>query len=135
VGQGKNNIKKSEKIALRMAGLAGKTAITDRTTKKRHTEVIGTSVFAVSVVRSPTPIPLRSFMKKIVFTLFCIAMTAIGAIAQDWSEYSRGSDSWHRHNRDAMFRPWKYDRGGRLKKGHSYSHRTRHSSHRRGRRR
>lgn len=58
-------------------------------------------------------------MKKIIFVMMFILGAALSAMAQDWSEYSRGSESWHRHNRDAMYRPWKYDRGGRLKRGKS----------------
>lgn len=37
---------------------------------------------------------------------------ALTAAAQNCSEYSCRSDSWHRHNRDAIRQPWKYDRGG-----------------------
>ena len=74
-------------------------------------------------------------MKKAIFVMFSLTILAVSALGQDWSEYSRGSDSWHRHNRDAKFRPWKYDRGGRLKRGHSHSSGRRHVSHRRGRRR
>ena len=71
-------------------------------------------------------------LKKFVVVFVCLMTTALSAFAQDWSEYSRGSSEWHRHNRDALFRPWKYDRGGRLKKGHSYSRRgaSHHRTHR-----
>lgn len=54
-------------------------------------------------------------------------------MAQDWSEYSRGSSEWHKMNRGAMTRPWKYDRAGRLRRGNSY--RQHYARRRRARRR
>jgi hypothetical protein len=68
-------------------------------------------------------------MKKILFAAAFIFAIAITASAQDWSEYSRGSDAWHKHNRDALFRPWKYDRGGRLKRGKNSSNQRRSREH------
>ena len=59
-------------------------------------------------------------MKKVICAVLLITGAAMTAAAQDWSEYSRGSDAWKRHNRDALVHPWKYDRGGRLKKGSPY---------------
>lgn len=58
-------------------------------------------------------------MKKLFFILMFVFAGTLTAAAQDWSEYSRGSDAWHRLNRSAMFRPWKYDRAGRLKRGNA----------------
>jgi hypothetical protein len=69
-------------------------------------------------------------LKKLLVVSLCLLTTGLTAFAQDWSEYSRGSSEWHRHNRDAMTRPWKYDRGGRLKRGHSSAH-SRTRPHRR----
>lgn len=72
-------------------------------------------------------------MRKLVAVLGLITIGALSILGQDWSEYSRGSDAWHRHNRDALFHPWKYDRGGRLKRGkHVVVHRgkaRRHHKH------
>lgn len=56
-------------------------------------------------------------MKKLIAIFGLVTLGVLSAIGQDWSEYSRGSDAWHKHNRDALFHPWKYDRGGRLKRG------------------
>lgn len=64
----------------------------------------------------------KNMKRQFILILFAVVFGFVGALtakAQDWSEYSRGSDAWHRHNRDAMYRPWKYDRGGRLKRGKS----------------
>lgn len=67
-------------------------------------------------------------MKKIIFVLIFVFAGALTAMAQDWSEYSRGSSEWHKMNRGAMTRPWKYDRAGRLRRGNSY---RQHSARRR----
>ncbi|MDQ3799983.1 MAG: hypothetical protein M3384_11060 [Acidobacteriota bacterium] len=59
-------------------------------------------------------------MKRLIVVLMFMFAATITAAAQDWSEYSRGSDAWKRINRGAMTRPWKYDRAGRLRRGGRY---------------
>ncbi len=72
-------------------------------------------------------------MKKLIFILAFLIAMSITAMAQTGSEYDRSSREYTRHNRDAMTRPWKYDRGGRLKKGRRYGHSRSVVSHRRRR--
>lgn len=73
-------------------------------------------------------------MKKLIFAAMFLVAMSITAMAQIGSEYDRSSSEYTRHNRDAMTRPWKYDRGGRLKKGSPY-HQRQHARRRRARRR
>lgn len=68
-------------------------------------------------------------MRKTLFVLGLIVTFGMSVFAQDWSEYSRGSENWHRHNRDALFHPWKYDKGGRLKRGKHFAKHAKHRKH------